>query len=318
MGQMVDRFKTQPTKDTESIREIVLLGPVLGQDFFRSLFNCLLAEFGNVPTMTIGILQGLVQLVQDAPPGYLLGNDLIQILRSIRRRLEDPVQNDEEYSVFLVLAVSKLLDVIASQKVKGLDGEKERQPFVGVLSGFKTSNDPFLKFQAQYAFQALQWAPNDETPLESSLRDFARMAEGPVKISSVIKLDFKGFLEGLQDIQKIVQDTIDATECAWETVPALIEDGQDVFGRLEEGFESEHRHPWYLTLRGADALVRQGHLADLNKLICEAPCRRHPFFIWGICQLLGEIAVDPSWDKFTQSQAITVLRVMNESMVDSS
>ncbi|KAF9573164.1 hypothetical protein EC968_008906 [Mortierella alpina] len=318
MDRMIDRFIEQPTKRSESICEIVLLGPVLGEESYQWLLRCFLAEFDKVPTLTIGLLQGLVQLIQDAPVGYLHADDLILILRIIRRRLEDSAQQFEGYSVHLTLAISKVLDVMASQRIQGLNRVQEHKPLLDVLSGLKTSKDPFLQYQAHYAFQALQWVPDDETQLQRSLRHFAGMANSLAEISAVMRLDFKEFLEGLQEVQKIVKDTYDAVKAGWESAPALIEDGRGLLESLKEGFGSGHKHPWYITLRGAVSLVREGQLADLNKLICEAPCRQHPLFQWGICELLGEIAVDPFWNEITRSQAINLLGEMYKAMEGSN
>ncbi|KAF9921256.1 hypothetical protein BGZ67_000628, partial [Mortierella alpina] len=60
-------------------------------------------------------------------------------------------------------------------------------------------------------------------------------------------------------------------------------------------------------LRAADGFLRQGQLADLNELIVEASCRRDPLFQWGICQLLGEIAVDEIWEATARQQAMDLL-----------
>jgi len=92
-----------------------------------------------------------------------------------------------------------------------------------------------------------------------------------------------------------------------EDIPAMKEDGKELCGCLRAMVGSERIHPWYMSLRGAEDLVRNGRRADLREWAWEAPSHGSYLFQWGICQLLGEIAVDPSWDKDTRGQAILFL-----------
>ncbi|KAF9119285.1 hypothetical protein BGX30_003942, partial [Mortierella sp. GBA39] len=67
------------------------------------------------------------------------------------------------------------------------------------------------------------------------------------------------------------------------------------------------KRPWYAAIRAAYALAEAGQLKDLNRMICESPCRRDPLFQWGICQLLGEMAVDTIWSLTSRHQATELL-----------
>ncbi|KAG0291103.1 hypothetical protein BGZ98_003142, partial [Dissophora globulifera] len=295
--------------------EIVLLGPVLDEKQYRSLLNCFLAEFQRDTLLNIELLQGLVQLIQDASIGFLKEDDLTQILRIIRTRQQD--QRLDVYLFHLTLAVSKVLDAMADEKVMGLDRVKEHEPLLKMLSDLRRREDPFLKYQALYAFQALQWVPDDETKRACGLRHLAGVVEGLIKISGVVQLDFRGFLGGLQDIQKALGGTYEILKTGWENVPTLIKDGKGVFDSVKEGLGSSLRHPWYITLRGAEALIRNGQLSDFNKLVSTTPYLQEPVFQWGICQLLGEIAVDPMWEQGTRGQAIKFVAEMYRSFSES-
>lgn len=195
---------------------------------------------------------------------------MIQILRIIRRRLEDNGQQAEDFSFQLTLAVSKLLNV-ADHRVEGLNRCEEHEPLLKILSGLKVSEDTFLHYQALYAFQALQWIPNDESKLQCSLRLFAGMAGSLVKMSGIIQFDLKGFLGGLQEIQKTVADAYELIQTGLEVVPEFIEDGRGFFDSLKEGFGSGHKRAWYVALRSAQEMVRKGELKDLKTLTLEAP-----------------------------------------------
>ncbi|KAF9278120.1 hypothetical protein BGZ68_008766 [Mortierella alpina] len=287
--QMVDKFISRPSKDSEAIREIILIGPVLNKEHYRRLLNCFLEEFDNRKILDVDLLQGLTQLVLDAPSGYLKADDMILILRSIRRRLEDPAQQSKENSVYLTLVLSKVLDIMEQNKVKDLDRKDEHEPLLRVLTELRTSEDPFLKYQALYAFQALQWIPDNETALHSFLRHLKGATGGLLQMSGVVKLDFNGLTQGL---------------------PAVVKGGRGLFGDLKESLGFTAKEPWYQAVRGAEVLVRNGQLTDLNEEICAADCLHDLWYQWGVCQLLGEIVVDTTWDEDVRSHAIAFLGEM--------
>ena len=317
LERVVDKFIMHPTKDTEAVREVVLLGPVLDVAHYRKLLNCFLRTFHKTPQLDVEVLQGLVQLVEDSQPGSLRPDDMVQILRSIRWRLEDPAQQCEENSVYLTMAISRLLDFMASQKIQDLNRVQEHGPLLRILTGLKTHKDPFLRYQSVYAFQALQWIPDDENALQCSLRHFAGMASGPIQMEGAAELDLNEAIEGLQDVQKSVIDTCKFIKAGFEDVPALFEAGLGLFDSLMEGLDSAQKALWYITLRSAQELARKGQFADLNKLICEAPSHHGYLFQWGVCQLLGEAATDPSWDDNTRLHAVVFLGALYKANEDS-
>ena len=100
------------------------------------------------------------------------------------------------------------------------------------------------------------------------------------------------------------------------TYPAEVVKFQVV--RPEPEFGSGRKYLWYLALCGAQSMVQHGQLADFNKLVCEAPCSHRPLFQWGICQQLGEISVDPSWDVLTRGQAVKLLGEVYKTSGDST
>ncbi|KAF9088756.1 hypothetical protein BGX23_007134, partial [Mortierella sp. AD031] len=305
--QTVDEFVKDATKDSSAITEIVVLGPVLDREHFRKLLSCFLIEFGQAQILDMDLLQGLVQLVQCALPGYLLADDLVTILSTLRARLEGMHQQNTTHPYHLTLAVSRILDVMADHEVQDLDRVLEHEPLSAVLSGLKDSSDPYLLYQAAYAFQALQYVPDDETALQAVLRHSSGVAESLIKISGVIQLDFGGFLEGLKSMKKALEETFGIAKTGYEGVCSLLESVRGVFDSLKEGFGSGQKRLWYPAVRAANNFVRNGQLSDLNRLIYEAPCRRDPLFQWGICQLLGELAADPVWEDKTRQQAIELL-----------
>ncbi|KAF9216996.1 hypothetical protein BGZ59_007016 [Podila verticillata] len=280
MDRMVDIFIQQPNKDSDAIREIVLLGPVLDRKRYRKLLDCFLAEFKCNTLLDDELLQGLVQLIQSASEGYLVEDDLVKIMSILRNNLQNTHQQSSDHSYYLTLALSRVLDVMARHEVKNVARVEQHEPLEKVLRGLRGSSDPFLLYQASYAFQALQFITDDETNLQAVLRRSGAVAEGLVNITGVLNLDLSGFLKGLGQIQKTTADTIEVAKTAYEGARSLIESGQDVFESIEEGINSRNKRAWYPAIIGANAMVREGRLHDFKVVVLEAACRKSYEFQW--------------------------------------
>ncbi|KAF9119176.1 hypothetical protein BGW39_000495, partial [Mortierella sp. 14UC] len=305
--RMVDEFAKDVLKDSTEIAEIVLLGSILDKETYRSLLSCTIAAFEQSVLLNVDLLHAVVQLVQDAPPESLISDDLVRIFSLLRVRIQSAHQQSSVHSFNLTLALSRLLDVMAEHKVKDMNRVEDHEPLSGILSGLKGNSEPYLMYQACYAFQALQYVPNDETPLETVLRHSTGVVDGLVKVSAVFKLDLSAVLEGLGSLQEALGSAVGAAVTVYEGVNSLMESGRGVLDGLKEGFAAGKKCPWYATIRTAQTLVQAGQLKDLNQLIREAPCRRDPLFQWGICQLLGEIASDDIWAATVRQQAVDLL-----------
>ncbi|KAG0274245.1 hypothetical protein BGZ96_004422, partial [Linnemannia gamsii] len=114
--RMVDEFAKDAFKDSTEIAEMVHLGPVLDKEHFRGLLSCMISSFDQSAILNVDLLQGLVQLVQSAPPGSLLSDDLVKIFRILRIRLQDTHQQSSVHPYHLTLAISRVLDVMADHK----------------------------------------------------------------------------------------------------------------------------------------------------------------------------------------------------------
>ncbi|OAQ35014.1 hypothetical protein K457DRAFT_645003 [Linnemannia elongata AG-77] len=305
--EMVEAFIKDNTKTFTKIAEIVTLGPVMEREPYRKLLSSFIHDLDNSRILDINLLQGLAQLIQSASPGFLVSDDLINVLSFLRTRLEGTHQYSSEHLCHLTLAVSRILDVMADHKIQDLDRVLEHEPLSVVLSGLRGSSDPYLMYQACYAFQALQYVPDDETALQAVLGHSTGVVDILAKISSVMKLDLGSVLEGLEKLQEIAVSTIGIAGTVYEGAGSLLESGQEVLESLKEGLGSGWKKPWYPAVRAAYAFVQAGQLKDLKQLIVKAPCRQDPLFQWGVCQLLGEIAVDTVWAVAVRQQAIYLL-----------
>ncbi|KAG0058790.1 hypothetical protein BGZ90_004772, partial [Linnemannia elongata] len=306
-ARMVDEFAKDASKDSIKIAEMVLIGPVLDSEHYRRLLSCTITAFDQAMLLDIDLLQGLVQLVQSAPSEALLPDDLVKILRVLRIRLQDTHQQSSVHPFHLTLAVSRLLDVMAEHKAKDLDRVEDHEPLSGMLSGLKASSDPYLMYQACYAFQALQYVPINETPLQTVLRHSTGAVDGLFNVTAVFNLNLRAVLEGLSKLQYTLGEVIKVVGTAYNRACSLMESGRGVLESMKEGLKSGQKHPWYAAIRVAYCFAQGGQLRDLNTLIYEAPCRRDPLFQWGICQLLGEIVSDSIWDTGVRLQAIDLL-----------
>lgn len=308
----VDEYNKDVTKNSDTIAEAVFLAPILNYEYYRILLIYTIQKFELSPLLDLISLQGLVQVVQSASPGFLEADDLRKILGLVRIRLLGTLQQSTDYVYHLTLAVSRILDVMADNKVNGLDRVTEHESLSAVLSGLKGSSDPFLLYQASYAYQALQYVPHNESTLQGLVRHTAGVAESAIKISAVLKLDVGEFFNGLKSLTDVAVTVYEGAKAGYEAVCSLIESGQGVFDSLKEGLGAGNRRQWYLAVRQADAFMRGGRVAELNRLIGEAPCRRDPFFQWGICQLLGELAADSDWDVEIRKHAVNFLLALHK------
>ncbi|KAF8948175.1 hypothetical protein BGZ47_006138 [Haplosporangium gracile] len=310
INRIVEEFAKDAFKNSTEIAEIVLLGPVLDSEYYRRLLSCTITAFDQNVLLDVDLLQGLVQLTQSGPRGSLVSDDLVKVLSVLRVRLQRTHQQSSEHLFHLTLAVSRLLDVMADHKIEDLNRVEEHEPLSGVLSGLKDSSNPYLMYQACYAFQALQYVPSKETPLQAVLRHSTGVADGLVKVTAVFKLDLGAVLEGLGKLQEAFGSTVGAAVTVYKGESSLMESGQGVLDALRERFGSGQRQPWYAAIRAAQVFVHSGQLRDLNQLVREAPCRRDPLFQWGICQLLGEIASDNIWTTTVRQQAVDLLEYL--------
>ncbi|KAF9950526.1 hypothetical protein BGZ72_007844, partial [Mortierella alpina] len=308
-SRIAEEFVKHAVKDPIAVSEVVLLGSVLDQAHYRKLLNCFIAELSESVLLDVDLLQGLVQLVQCAAPAYLDADDLVKILSILRKRLGDTHQQSSEHRYHLTLAVSRLLDVMADSehKVEDLPRVEEREPLALVLKGLQTSSDPYLLYQALYAFQALQYVPDEESVLQAVMRHSLGVTESLIKVAGVIQLNLNGLFEGLKQMQKTVDETFKIAKSTYEGINSLIDSGRGLFDSLKDGLGSGLKLPWYPAVLTATILCRTGQLVDFNKLVREAPCRRDPRFQWGISQLLGEIAVDLEWESSIREKAVNFL-----------
>ncbi|KAF9366593.1 hypothetical protein BGX34_000613 [Mortierella sp. NVP85] len=310
-SDVIRAFKRDEIKDSKSVAEVVFLAPVLDSDDFRYLVKEFYTGIEQSALLDVHQLEGLAQLIQGADPGYLDSDDLVKVLVLLSTRLRETHQQSTAHLYQLTIAVSHVLDAMADANVKGLDREKVHEPLSSYLDELKGSPDPYLVYQAAYAYQALLCVPDDESLWQGTLRRTGKVIQSiSGLVSSVKSLDLYGFLEELGNIQK---GLVEATEIArvvkagYDGAVSLTEGGRGFFDCLKESLNFSRKCAWYTALRGADTLIGNGQFVEFRKLVCEAPCRHDPAFLWGVCQRLGEIAANSMWDTEARQSAIEFL-----------
>jgi len=309
--EVIRGFVGDELKDAKAVSEVMCLAPVLDQQNFRFLLGQFYSGVDQSDLLNVNHLQGLADLIHGADPGFLVSDDLVKILKLLSTRLLETHLQSSTYIYQLTQAISHVLDAMADTKVNGLDREELHTPLGLYLDKLRGSSDPYLVYQAAYAYQALQYVPDNETPWQAVLRRTGNVIQGVSGLVSAAKgFDLNQFMEGLGKIQQGVAGAsavYTMAKTVYKDTTSLAKDGKDTLDNLKESFSFDQKRTWYTALRGADVLIQNGHLVKFKTLVCEAPCRRDPAFQWGVCQRLGEIAANSLWRADTRRDAVSFL-----------
>ncbi|KAF9273849.1 hypothetical protein BGZ68_001162 [Mortierella alpina] len=223
-SQVVSQFLDLKQKDASSIAEVTLLGPILDPQDYRSVLSSLIQQFEET-LLDPQLLTGLVYFLQSAEPGHLIDNDLVGILRVLRQRLEDThiqVSNNKksasEHIHLLVLTVSRVLDTMVEGNVQGLKRSEDHKPLLNLLAGLRDSPDLYLKYQAKYAWQALQYIGDDESPLNMALRLGGGLVIAGLGVAGALRLDIGCLFNGLRELGDAASQVRDTTKSLVESV----------------------------------------------------------------------------------------------------
>jgi len=290
---------------------ILVRAGVLDRELFRDLFNAFCSGIDHSDLLDFHQLEGVALLMQGAGQDHLEADDLIRILELLSSRLSGTRQQSAKDLYQLALAVSHLLDAMADTEVADLDHERLHESLSKYLDRLKGSDDPYLVYQSAYAYQALLCVPDNKTVWKSAMRRSEKMVQSVSGFVGTAKgLDLTVFIEGLQDIQgglAGVSETDHVARGVYDNVIPLFQSGQRVMECLQEGQSFGSKRDWYSALRGADTLIHNGELGTFKKLVCDVPCQHNAAFQWGLCQRLGEIAANPTWDASSRQSAIAFL-----------
>ncbi|KAG0374663.1 WD_REPEATS_REGION domain-containing protein, partial [Mortierella sp. AD032] len=191
--------------------------------------------------------------------------------------------------------------------VKDLNRNRDHQPILQLLDGLRDSDNAYLKYQAAYAYQALQYVPDDETPLQVVWRYSKMAAAGASATTSVFKLDPYDLIMGIKNFPEFAVSVVGVATAGNEGHSTLRQGAGTAVRATKDNSDTMEKRSWYLALQGTALFIRQGRLYDFKQVVLDAPCCHDVNFQWGVCRQLGEIALDPLWDDGVRQQAMKFL-----------
>ncbi|KAK3833152.1 MAG: hypothetical protein JOS17DRAFT_827104 [Linnemannia elongata] len=308
VSRLVAEFLKDPSPGPEVIFEVVILGPVICQSDYRALLSCFIERFDQSALLNVDLLQGMIQLLQSAPSGFLTDDDLVHTVRSLRKRLESTHAPNRAHVYQLVFAVSKVLEVMVRGEFKGLNRQRDHQSLLAALRNLKgVDGDDFLKFQVNYAYQMSLYLPDDETFFQAFWRYAESVAVGVSAVASDFKLDPMSALAAVEHIQQGAGNAIDVVKFSIDGARAFQATADGATQAAERAFCSQKKQAWFLALQAGYLFVQDGRLVDFNILVSDATHRLDVNFQRGVCQILGEVALNPLWDNRSRRSAIDFL-----------
>ncbi|KAG0300719.1 hypothetical protein BGZ98_008958 [Dissophora globulifera] len=302
---LVLEYTRNELKDEKATAEIACIAPVLGNSNFRSLLGTLVTRIKE-PLLHVQALEGLGSIIQSTPPGSMDPDDLIRVLKNVQSCLEVTYKQSSDHVYRLTRTVSHILDAMVDDDIKELDRVKLHAPLLEYSRELQKSEDPYMVFQAAYAYQALLRIPDDEQKWQAVLRHTGAVVMGTARLFSAVKsFHVESFIETIHDAAQVASTIFTAVGGAYKDFIALKKSGHDLLKALKTSFD--HKRAWYPMLRGIDILLRNGELTKVKAMICNAPCRLELAFQWGVCLRLGNLAADPMWDADSQEGAVAFL-----------
>ncbi|KAF9200476.1 hypothetical protein BGZ49_009305, partial [Haplosporangium sp. Z 27] len=307
---IVKAYKNDDLKSKDCITEVVCLAPVLDESDFRNLFESLVSGIRDSALTNVELLEGLERLIRNSPSDRFDADDLEKVLELLNDRL-NKIAGQSDFKPRFAATISRVLDSMVDCGIAGLSRENLHQPLLDRLKGMKGNSDPYLMFQASYAYQALLHVPNDESRTDAIMRKSGKILKGIFGLAAAVKsVDVNSFIDGLQNIQAGLEGlgaVIAIASDVYDNIQSLQESGASLREALEQGLTFDQKSVWYPALRGLDSLIQDGRFVDFEKVVRDSPCRRNPAFQWGVCQRLGEIVDSSLWNLDTRKCAIDFL-----------
>ncbi|KAF9207925.1 hypothetical protein BGZ49_010200 [Haplosporangium sp. Z 27] len=302
-SELIQAFVQQELKDRASVDEIVCLAPVLNDEDFRALLLLFVNGINSSTLLDVNQIDGLVNLIRNSGQRTFDASDLVEILNLLSARLKVTHDQSTRHFYKLTLALSAVLDSMAENKVEELSRDQIYVPLFECLESLQERSEPYLMYQAAYSFQALQYVPDDESQQQSIQRNAMNLIQGISGVTSGAKgMDFGSLLDGLKQIHQTVKGIAKPFIFNMKASSGV---GENLTISLKDGFS--FKRSWYPTLRSLDGMLKGGRLLEFKELVYQAPCRLEPPFQLGVCQRLGELAMNPDWEVISRENAVDFL-----------
>ncbi|KAG0008724.1 hypothetical protein BGZ80_003128, partial [Entomortierella chlamydospora] len=141
---LIRAFVRDDLKKSGVVAEAISLAAVLEQEDFRKLLKVFVNGINKSLLLDVHLLNGLAQLIQNAPQGCIEADDLVKILELLNARLKDTHKQSTKHTYQLVLTISQVLDSMVDSQVKGLSREQLHEPLSDYLKELQQDSDPYL------------------------------------------------------------------------------------------------------------------------------------------------------------------------------
>ncbi|KAG0352496.1 hypothetical protein BGX24_007547, partial [Mortierella sp. AD032] len=114
-------------------------------------------------------------------------------------------------------------------------------------------------------------------------------------------------LAALEHIQQVAGNAIDVVKFNIDGARAFQSIAEGATQAAEKAYWSQKKQSWFLALQAGYLFVQDGRLVDFNILVCDATHRFDVNFQRRVCQILGEVALNPLWDVGSCRSAVDFL-----------
>ncbi|KAG0007573.1 hypothetical protein BGZ80_004493, partial [Entomortierella chlamydospora] len=104
---LVRAFVQEVLRKPAVVAEVVSLAAVLEQDDLRKLLQAFIDGIDQSMSLDVHLLNGLAQLIRNAPQGYIDADDLVKVLDLLNTRLKDTHKQSTGHAYQLALTISQ-------------------------------------------------------------------------------------------------------------------------------------------------------------------------------------------------------------------
>ncbi|KAF0516450.1 NACHT domain-containing protein [Gigaspora margarita] len=310
---IINRFGEMTTITIELVDELTALSYFtdtedetfknLLEDINKNLLEVIISKIKRSTLLHPPLLKGLSHIIRHVNPKSLDPNDLVRILTRLKEQFENSHNQDNQ--IEMVRTLGLLFDAMADCKVKDLSQEELHNPLYKTLEKLSSNSNLELAYQARYACQALICIPNDESPWKAFQKRANNIFRGFAKLAGAItSIDpgrlpeaFEHLGKGLEGIEKVINGAI-----------VLVQGIQEGTSNIKQGLSLKvRRQKWYWALRYIDLFIQSRQFTALEKFVYKVPCFQENDFLWGLCERLEQLILDPELDTDIHKGAVSLL-----------
>ncbi|RIB16568.1 hypothetical protein C2G38_1501359 [Gigaspora rosea] len=310
---IINRFGEMTTITIELVDEVTALSYFLDaedetynsllEDINKNLLEVIISKIKRTTLLHPPLLKGLAHIIRHVNPKHLDPDDLVRILTRLKEQFENIHTRDKQIETIRTLGL--LFDSMTDCEVKDLSYEELYNPLYKALENLSSNSNQELAYQARYACQALICIPNDESPWKAFQKRASNIFHGLAKLTGAITSIDPGRLpeafdhlgKGLEGIEKVINGTI-----------VLVKGIKEGTSNIKQGLNLKIRQQkWYWALRYIDLFIQSRQFTALEKFVYKVPCFQENDFLWGLCERLEQLILDPELDNDIHKGAVGFL-----------